>query len=434
MNIKISPWINTRTYYINKNLISFIQDLKNNIEYVLKDNNAILWNNILKNKNIKDIPISFLAQLQKKQLIISSEKFLTPNKIFWDFAISYEAKNISHYSSRKRELLINNNYLLGISLELNYKCNLKCRHCHNPKDMNQYSINFEQAEKIINDFYELGIYHVILTGGECTINPVFLKIAKYIRSKNLALTIQTNGQAFFDNKKLIDEIVKLYPYKIKFSVYSMNSKIHDNITGVKGSLNKTLSVIDNLKKHNIDIAINTVLLSYNANSYIDIEKFAQENNIEFSCGCKFINNPKNNNLNAKLSITDMEKFYADTIERYERRDEFTSCNYQICAAGFDKLSIRPNLDITPCTGFNYVLANYNKTPFKIFKNNILPEFKKNFIRLNLKECFKYEYCKYCLYCASIVSYEKYYLKKSLFLCEDAKAYYNAYLKHKQLQK
>lgn len=406
--------MNTRTYYL-KDIdckVSLINDFKNHTFYILKNELAQKW------EKAKD-----------------KEKFLLKVRNDKDIkcAINTESQNIKYFSAQLFEFFIENNIISFLHIELNYKCNLKCKHCFNPKNMDEYFISFAQAKKIIDEAYKSDIYGIALTGGECTINKDFLKIAKYVREKRMPLSILTNGQKLYDDENLYNELLSINPSNFQISVYSMQSEEHDNITGVKGSHHKTLSIIKRLREKNINVYIACPQISYNIGSYKEVKKYADEIGAGFSTGCNFIYNKNNKNLNAKCRLEDIEKFYCDTLAMNENRN-FKKSDGRICNAGKNTLSICPNLDITPCTGFNYVLGNYNTTSLKKLQEKVLPKFREKFIKSNLKECFKHEYCKYCRYCSIQSTHETGFLKKSPILCEDARAYYNAYLKHKQLQK
>ena len=56
-----------------------------------------------------------------------------------------------------------------VNLELTELCNVKCKHCYNPwrdESMGILSLNLVKMKKIINHLSEIGVFHVILSGGE----------------------------------------------------------------------------------------------------------------------------------------------------------------------------------------------------------------------------------------------------------------------------
>lgn len=409
--MKMPDFINTRAFHIKDNTYSvcLVEDLRNHTFYQLKNELAQEWEK-------SEYKEQFLFDVRNNKSLKCT--------------INTKSKNFKYFSAHLGEFFVENNIIDTLHLELNYKCNLNCKHCFTPENMDEYSISFEQAKKIIDEAYFGNVYGITLTGGECTINNDFLKIAKYVREKRMPLSVLTNAQKLYDDENLFNELLNIYPSDFKISLYSMNSNEHDYITGVKGSYHKTLSIIKRLREKNINVHIACPQLSYNIGSHKEVKEFAEKIGAEFLTGCHFIYNKNNNNLTAKCTYDNIEQFYCDTLDMNNIRN-FKKSDGRICGAGKNILSIRPNLDITPCVGFNHVLGNYNSTSLKELQENILPKFREKFIKSNLKECFKYDYCKYCQYCSLQATHETGFLKKSPTLCEDAKAYLIAYLKHKQ---
>ncbi len=439
----IPAYINTQTYNLKNSLyISIIENIKNGNNFVLKGISSVLWTFIVNNKSYEYILNFAIENKLEKELyglfyelkinnLINTKKEFPSLKTNYLKVINKNNKNFNYFKTYINKFFHNYKLIYILSLDLNYGCNLKCKHCFTPKNMNEYQISYNQAKKIIDEACEIGVYCILIGGGECTINPDFLKISRYIREKHMSLYIKTNGIKLYDDIEFFNELIKIYPSSIDISLYSMNPQIHDYITGVKGSHLKSLEVIKKLKEKKINVSIMHQILAYNKNEYIDVEKFAKSNGINYIIDNKFIYNPDNNNKSARLNGKDLENYYINNIDINNIRPRFYKDNQIICTAGLDKISISPKLDIFPCHNFYYKLGNYKNISLKQFKEEIYPKFIKTFIRSNLKECFKFDYCDFCDYCPQHTLYT--FMKKSRILCEDAKAYKNAYLKLKQLQ-
>lgn len=417
--------------------VTFIRNIKERVHYVISGNVSMLWNYIINSQNYDEIKTfsiknnfenildGFLGELKAKNLI--QLECIAPNfdDKYLRCAINEKSANFDAFVDKK-DMFVRSLGLLNIlRLCLNFTCNLNCKHCCNPKNIYD-EIAFFQAKSIIDEAITLGVSHINLTGGECTINKDFLKIAKYIRSKFLSFSVFTNGQKLFDDEAFFYDVISTYPSSVQISLYSMNSEIHDNLTSVKGSHYKTLNIIKKLRKYDINVAVTCTQTSYNCNSYKDVKQFAESIGCTFMTDCKFINNPNNNNLCAKLSIEDVEKFYMERIDINNLRK-----NSLNCLAGYDRIEILPNLDINPCTYFNYFLGNYKNISLTEVRKTTVLELHKLLRKENLKDCFKHEYCDYCFYCPIYTCYEEDgFLKKSEILCEDARAYYSALKKIK----
>ena len=441
MKIFLSPWISTKTYPLKEiSSISYIFDEKNNICFILKGNISDLWRKIVElqdyntlydyaSKQHLEIELrELLYELIKKELVqadnnisvIESNKHLTTK-------INRTQKRFVYLERILKNVCTENNFLPVLFFTMNYNCNLKCKHCFIHQGKNKQQMTFENAKRIIDEAYDLGVFYVYLTGGEASINKDFLKIAEYIRKKYLQLCIFTNAQKFYDDKVLLDKIIDIFPSLIQVSLYSMDEETHDAITGQKGSCYKSIEVINYLRSRNVNVDIACLQLSYNLGHLKAVKEYASSIGASFRSGFNFIYNEENNNWDAKLPKKYMEKYYLEEFNFEVIRKKFEKDNKTICTAGVNKLCITPNLDILPCVDFNYVLGNYNNISLTELRKKVIPEFKKIFSTENLKDCFKYDYCKYCKYCSRNCSD---FLGKSQVLCENAQAYQKAYLYYK----
>lgn len=440
---KLKPYICTKSYkLVNSNFISYIENAITCDNYVLSGEISVLWQFIVDNQNYNDIfnyakkhnlqniLKDFLSELKDNDIIDTDIALPKPKSNYLNFKVNRRAKAFNTFLQVKKNIFSYHNFLEDIALNLNYTCNLNCRHCCNFKDMHE-QMNYEDAKRIVDEAYELGAYSITLTGGECTLNKDLIKIAKYIREKHLALKILTNGQIPADNDDIFNELVSLYPIEVQVSLYSMNPEIHDNLTTVKGSHQKLIKFINKLAKTKTHTNITCVQTSYNPQSHMEVEKFAKSVNAKFGTSCLFQFNPKNDNLNAKLSKEDIEQFYINTTDINNLRE---GCLY--CTGGLDRIAVMPNLEVNPCNYCYYSIGNLHNTTLKEIRNTAVIQFHKKLKQENLTECYKHDYCKYCEYCPIFNSYlDDSLLKKSEILCEDAKAYQKAvlYLKNKDKQ-
>jgi len=172
------------------------------------------------------------------------------------------------------------------------KCNSRCLMCSNPSDFQagdpykNYGIDSLKERisriKLIDD-------KIILTGGEPTIHPDFLKLLSFIRKKFPPTTIEldTNGRRFcyssFAKKVLSFNNINIYT-----SLHGFNAKTHDAITRTPGSFLQTVEGIKNILKYKhlglneLELRIIITKLTY---QYIEKilkfikEKFPQVNRI-----------------------------------------------------------------------------------------------------------------------------------------------------------
>ena len=137
-----------------------------------------------------------------------------------------------------------------------------------------------------------------------------------------------------------------------------------------------------------------------------------------------------------LSEEDIEEFHFNELKNgYIGRDEFKRNNKCLCSATrLTHLCLRPNADVSLCNDFDYSLGNFNKISLKEIWEERMPKALAEITSNNLKDCFKYDYCKYCMYCPKVPMYDSEFMKKSECICVDARAYYKALQRFQELKK
>lgn len=448
-NLIIPDWISSNFYCFNST-----PPLKNSI-----NNTECSYRVYIRNEKTKQI-ISFegnaaklwnILSSSKKNLTRNVNKFLKENNIpYSDFKLYInelenlnllftDTKNIKNeivqtndknddLKENEYQWISKHNYLPSLFIELTYKCNEKCIHCLNNKDDLISEISLEEMKKITDSAVKIGVSDITLSGGECTCAKDFLKIARYIRKKRLSLTIYTNCQKLYDDKDFFNQFLKLYPKKVEVSLYDIDPKIHDKITGIKGSHKKTVFVIKKLIENNTDVKIKCFQLKENKNSWKKVEKFAKEIGAEFSTDVNFFNNPNRKNSNVRLPESNIIKFFTyKKNQELAPNNKFSSdfLNEKICLAGIYGLAINPNLDVYNCVTLQIPIGNLKKTSLlKLWKNrskNKIYNYLTNLKRKDLKDCYKASYCRYCDYCPGRAYMNKEFLDKCSISCEIAKA-------------
>jgi len=449
---KVAPWCSTNVYEKNGSVRAYIRNEITTEFFLLEDFSAQLWKKIINMSPYEELidlaktfdeteeDISgFLDELKKFNLIVDSTIDIF-NREEENSLYVCEKSNCTNAQFHKdmSTWFAKNRIMANLFIETTYKCNLNCIHCYNCKTLKDTEIKFEDLKPVIDEAYENGLFTVTLSGGETTITSDFLKIAKYIRSKHISLEIYTNGVSLYNNEDLFNEIINLYPSKISLSLYSMKPEIHDTITRIKGSQEKTLAVIKKLKKHKIATEIKCFLTKYNPFEFGEIAKFAKENDLYAMFDEKFFNNAANNNSYVQVSDEQLDLIYSKYYEIFgENIPESFNEKYlgspecEPCRAGHFGLAISPDLSVQMCNFFGTNIGNLKEDSIKDIweeKTNNCQELTKwrKVVINDLKECHKYDYCKFCFYCVGFSINENNFLGKANTLCRVAKARFKAF--------
>lgn len=155
-------------------------------------------------------------------------------------------------------------------------CNFKCGFCYNKTLNNQDDMNFEESilPKLLSrkDFVD----HVIISGGEPTIDPDFDKIINLLYHNGFTIGIHTNGS----NPDIVERNIDKISY---FGVDIKTSKVkYNNIVGITFDTKKLEETIKLILENNKDYEFRTTLFpkEVDVEDVIKIAKWLKENNVK----------------------------------------------------------------------------------------------------------------------------------------------------------
>ena len=178
----------------------------------------------------------------------------------------------------------NINYL---RLSVTDRCDLRCVYCMKEKMEflpKKEILTFEEIERLCDNFIEMGVKKIRLTGGEPLVRKNIIKLIKILNSKknqtNLnEITLTTNGTLL---KKYAYDLKKEGVDRINVSLDTIDHNKYKKITKF-GNLDKVISGIKEAKKNNIAIKINTVVLkNFNENELEKLINWANKLKIDIT--------------------------------------------------------------------------------------------------------------------------------------------------------
>lgn len=296
--------------------------------------------------------------------------------------------------------------LTTVWFELRSACNLHCIHCYNESTPNSDNTN---SLLDINDWLNIAVQlkpysirSLILIGGEPLlfqgIDHLIPELRKILPDVSIVL---------YSNLTLIDEkmieILKKSNVSVATSIYSDNGDVHDSITRVKGSFEKTVTAVKRLIDNGVKVTANSVLMKTNekcktkTNNFIcaltgkkgkqDVIRIT-DNNLEYLL-------PKEND-NPHL-ISGLDSFSSTIIKSLQRNVSGHSC-WQ------GKINISCNGFVTPC-----IMWHDDTDSIPCLKNHELKEILNDYIiphfwllsRDKIEVCNRCEYRYICFDCRPI---------------------------------
>lgn len=172
---------------------------------------------------------------------------------------------------------------LSGSLEVTFRCNLRCVHCYLGDKRSgapgQPELTKAEMCGILDQVTDAGTLWLLLTGGEPFLRPDFLDIYRYAAHKGLIVTIFSNGTLL--TPRIADELGELPPFLMEITLYGATEATYERVSGVKGSYARCMQGIELLMERNIPLKLKTIVMQWNKHEYEAIRAFASRLSVGF---------------------------------------------------------------------------------------------------------------------------------------------------------
>ena len=376
--------------------------------------------------------LEFIESLAKDKFIVTGETEEELNVKDEDFTYSVEipktmADSFYQFTDEKvsdntqdffLEEVQGRPLISSLQFELSSRCNERCIHCYIPNDKKNHGFDMPTAKvkSVIDEFAAMGGIHVTLSGGEAFLHKDIIDIARYCREKDLKISILSNLISLKDDQ--IKALKEVNLSLIQVSLYSMDPDIHDFITTVKGSFEKTKASIEKLVAADIPIQISCPIMKANRAGYTKVLDSAQK--LKLKAQTDYIMMARSDldtgNLANRLSLEETEELLRDIIEhdilyREETLQQLPITDeikfnlerfmkQPVCGVGYDNCCITANGDVYPCAGWqDYVLGNvYKQTLKAIWEESERVKELRKITQASFPQCLECEARDYCARC------------------------------------
>lgn len=291
---------------------------------------------------------------------------------------------------------------IKISMNITKKCNLRCKQCFsNSGEVNEQELTTKNICKLFDEMNKHGTFFICIGGGEPLMREDLMDILDYGKSKQLAISIVSNGLLL--DKKLIERLnyMELDTFWISLDGLEFN---HDYLRG-KGSFKKAIESIQLLSKYcKCKKAIRVSLNRNNIHEVKDLIKIAEENSFDIIRFTPLIEFGRAKNENLTISQIQYIEFM-NQIKKIQSKVEIIYPNmahqkYWInsddfgCHCGKEAVWIDELGNYSPCIFFgeNYNVGNIKNDDYIDLwdKSTKIVEFCGNKI---CKTCENYYQCR-----------------------------------------
>lgn len=211
-------------------------------------------------------------------------------------------------------------FLESLELEISNPCNEHCVHCYRLCDKTKKGfLSAKDVENILDQVssFRSEILNTTITGGESLLNNEWREILNVIQRKKCRFSLFTNGSLLTqDDADFLTQFIDKGLKEVQLSLYALEPEIHDSITGLKGSCEKTKKAIEMLHARNIPVFVSCPAMQQNKNVLPNVMRWADKNGIG-SCADLMIfgsSDYSGKNLSQRLSFEDLDSFFDKTME------------------------------------------------------------------------------------------------------------------------
>lgn len=261
-----------------------------------------------------------------------------------------------------------NEFLRSIHIEITDACNERCIHCYIPNECRNHMIDSVLFYRTIEEGRKMNIIHVTLSGGEPLLHKDILGFLKKCRKLELSVNVLSNLTLLTDD--IISEMKKNVLLSVQASLYSMDATVHDSITKLNGSFEKTKAGILRLCDEGIPVQISCPIIKQNKDSYVDVLHWGWAHNIAVATepmifaaydhsGCNLENRLSIEEVDDVLTVQ-MQEGYAESIRKTAKEKEKLAGNDPICSVCRYSFCVTASGKVFPCAGWqNNVIGDLN---------------------------------------------------------------------------
>ncbi|UCB44006.1 MAG: radical SAM protein [Dehalococcoidales bacterium] len=285
---------------------------------------------------------------------------------------------------------------LQATLELTYRCNLRCVHCY-VDDRESGELTFDEWKEVLDQLESAGTAYLLFTGGEITVRDDFLNIATQARRMGFFIALLTNCTLV--THEVARTIAELRPFVLGTSLYGATATSHELVTKVPGSFDRTIEGIRSLIGAGLVPVVQIAVTKTNVAELPRIESLVK------SLGAMSRHNV---GMSPSKTGADFPFQHEPGIEELlgcswavDDKELTTGSGPDICKAGKGVCAVSPWGEVSPCIMFPLKMGNLRESSFQsIWRLEPCAELRylRSMRRSDLSACINCELKAYCQRC------------------------------------
>ena len=259
-----------------------------------------------------------------------------------------------------------------MDLAVTYRCNNDCAHCYNARERNFPELSTEQWFKILDQLWELGVPHIVFTGGEATLRNDLPELIAHAESNGQITGLNTNARRLSD-ERYVQKLIDAGLDHVQITVESCNEDIHDAMMRTKGAFRQTMEGLRNVLESKLYVMTNTTMLRTNIKTIPNTLDFLADMGVPTIGLNALIYSGHGLTVGTGLHESELQPILdiatRKTAERGQRLIWYTPTQYcefdptannlgvKGCTAALYSMCIESNGNVLPCQSYYHPLGN-----------------------------------------------------------------------------
>jgi MoaA/NifB/PqqE/SkfB family radical SAM enzyme len=160
--------------------------------------------------------------------------------------------------------------------EITYRCNLSCEHCYllHRVTGDQPEIDEATAIEVIDELDALGCIDITFTGGEPTLHRSLPTLLEHAKQRHFYTVLKTNGMTM--TRRNAERYAESPAHETHLSIYGATAEVHDRMTTVPGSFEKSLQGIRELGRAGVSCAVQCLLWNDSGHQAHDMKRLVED--------------------------------------------------------------------------------------------------------------------------------------------------------------
>ena len=273
-----------------------------------------------------------------------------------------------------------------MDLALTYRCNNACAHCYNARPRSHPELSTEDWFTILDKLWEIGIPHIVFTGGEPTLRDDLSDLIRHAERNGQITGINTNGRKLKD-KTYLQQLIDAGLDHVQITFESHLPEIHDLMVCQQGAWQETLAGLKNVLDSRLYVMTNTTMLTHNKAAIPETLEFLGDLGLKTVGLNALIYSGRGANVGTGLSEKELEPILVSaqeiTSKHKQRLIWYTPtqyCNFDPvklglgvkgCTAALYNMCIEPDGAVIPCQSYYKPVGNFLESSWEEIWNHDL---------------------------------------------------------------